>query len=513
MLGQVLTTPGRLELSVAFSRIAHMFESAVDAGAGGPEVDLTRRSVGQLAVLFGENHAELVRAECRALVLAAAWADAHAIDPDGHEHEPLVPRACAWGGEGTPEVSEFCAAELGALQGTGLGSARMLIADALDLRYRLPRLWAQVQAGQVRGWQARKVAEQTRLLSWAAAAEVDAAVTGLVGMLPWPRFQRVLHAAVVDADPAQAAAREQRGRTDRDVWAGQSEDGLRLLLARASQGDTTWFLATVNRIAELLAVRGDADPVGVRRSKAIGILAQPAVALQLLVEHQHDAPAPDQPVEPGPEHPGRDGAVAHRSIGGLGAVGSNADLTAARPRVVLSFHVNAATVRDGHGLVRPDEGEALTLGEFTTWLTDHHCHVSVRPVLDPAELAPSDGYETPTRVRAAMRLRHPAEVFPYGVGTAAHLDLDHTIPYLSPSRGGPPGQTHLGNLGPLSRSSHRAVTHGGWRRRQPEAGRYLFRSPTGHVYLVTNQGTLPLGRTGFAEQIWRAASSAPVLAA
>jgi hypothetical protein len=32
-------------------------------------------------------------------------------------------------------------------------------------------------------------------------------------------------------------------------------------------------MATVNRIAEILAVRGDTDPVGARRAKALGILA------------------------------------------------------------------------------------------------------------------------------------------------------------------------------------------------------------------------------------------------
>jgi len=74
----------------------------------------------------------------------------------------LIERACAWGGEGTPEVSEYCATELGALQGTGVMAARSLIADALDLRYRLPRLWGRVLTGGVRAWQARKVAEQTR---------------------------------------------------------------------------------------------------------------------------------------------------------------------------------------------------------------------------------------------------------------------------------------------------------------------------------------------------------------
>jgi hypothetical protein len=36
----------------------------------------------------------------------------------------------------------------------------------------------------------------------------------------------------------------------------------------------------------------------------------------------------------------------------------------------------------------------------------------------------------------------------------------------------------------------------------------LFRSPHGYVYLVTNQGTLALGRTDFSQAVWRVALSA-----
>ena len=108
-------------------------------------------------------------------------------------------------------VSEFCVTELGALQGTGPMAARALVADALDLRYRLPMLWKQVQAGQVRAWQARKVAEQTRPLSWDACVELDAAISGFLGMLPWSRFHTILAAAIIDADPELAAERERPG--------------------------------------------------------------------------------------------------------------------------------------------------------------------------------------------------------------------------------------------------------------------------------------------------------------
>ena len=60
----------------------------------------------------------------------------------------------------------------------------------------------------------------------------------------------------------------------------------------------------------------------------------------------------------------------------------------------------------------------------------------------------------------------------------------------------------------MTRHHHRAVTHGGWRKVQPSPGQFVFRSPGGRIYLVTGNGTLPLGTTDLAKTIWRAASRA-----
>ena len=108
-------------------------------------------------------------------------------------------------------------------------------------------------------------------------------------------------------------------------------------------------------------------------------------------------------------------------------------------------------------------------------------------------------------MRDAVRLRNLADVFPYGSCTTATMDLDHTVPWRPVDRGGPPGQTRPGNLGPLTRFHHRVVTHGRWQRRQPDPGTYLFKTPTGRVYVVTNQGTLPLGNTDYAHAVWHCA--------
>ena len=180
-----------------------------------------------------------------------------------------------------------------------------------------------------------------------------------------------------------------------------------------------------------------------------------------------------------------------------------------RPRVVLHFHLSDTAIRTRSGLVRPEYGTANTLAQLKEWLTDTGCPITVQPVLDPADVAPVDAYEIPQRTRDAVRHRNLADVFPYGSCTTATMDLDHTKPYLPMDRGGPPGQTSPANLGPMTRHHHRAVTHGGWGKRQPAPGQYLFRSPRGYLYLVTNQGTLPLGRTPFAQAIWRAATDPP----
>ncbi len=77
-----------------------MFDS-MDEGLG-----LGFMSGDQLAAAITENHAELLRRECRVLELACAWADWHDATGMGLEYSPLVERACMFGGPGTPMVSE-----------------------------------------------------------------------------------------------------------------------------------------------------------------------------------------------------------------------------------------------------------------------------------------------------------------------------------------------------------------------------------------------------------------------
>ena len=313
------------ELSVVALSLVGVFDSSVPLA----ELDAV-----QLAAAVADNQEVLRRAECRVLELACAWADAHSREPG--EWSPLIERSRFFGGAGTPALEEFCVAEFAVLQAIGTLSAQLLIADALDLRHRLRRLWVQVLAGQVPAWQARKVAERTRPLSWEACAEVDAQISGMIGLLPWGRFQRILDAAILEADPELAAERERRARELRDVWATDSEEGLKTVIARAAAGDAVWFLATVNRIADILAADGDADPVGVRRSKAVGIVARPAEALQLLAAHRD----PANQAEPVDDEADPETGLVSLSVDPP----TPGQLRAGRPRVVLHYHLADATL-------------------------------------------------------------------------------------------------------------------------------------------------------------------------
>jgi hypothetical protein len=309
-----------------------------------------------------------------------------------------------------------------------------------------------------------------------------------------------------------------------------------LLIAKANAGDVIWFMATINRIAEILKLQGDMADVEVRRSKAIGILAQPALALQLLWEfrnQQHprsDPQQPDQPIdnEPNPpiEPPVEDsvGAAAqHVSLGASELAASaliiqppGVDQRKLRPQVMLHIHLSheallaeaAGAGALAGGVGRLEGVGPITLGFVQRFLKDTDCDIKVQPVIDPQNVPPVDAYEIPRRIREAMFLRMPASCFPYAAG-ARRMDLDHTKSYIPLARGGPPGQTGVHGLGPLSRVEHRIKTHSRWRVRQPEPGVWIWRSPQRAYYLVSNAGTEYLGNGPFARQIWKAAQPRP----
>jgi hypothetical protein len=301
---------------------------------------------------------------------------------------------------------------------------------------------------------AREIADMTRHLTLDAAAAVDACVSRWADRLTWGRLRAYTEAAIIAADPDAADHAATDAAAQQGVWVAQSDGhGLKDIHIRTEAPNAIWFEATVDRLADSLGALGDPSSKDVRRARAIGVIAHPQQALELL-----DGAAP--PATP-----------------------------TARAKAVLNVHIAADSVAGAgdNPVARVEDLGPATLQQVKDWLG--RCDVTVRPVLDAAGVAPVDGYEIPDRMREAVHLTIPADAFPYASSTSRRTDLDHTVAYLPPAHGGPPGQTAIGNLAKLTRQHHRIKTHGRWQVTQPYPGVLVWKSPHGRMYLVDQTGT------------------------
>ena len=181
------------------------------------------------------------------------------------------------------------------------------------------------------------------------------------------------------------------------------------------------------------------------------------------------------------------------------------------PAATLYLHVHRDTIHTGAGgVVRWENEEPVTWQYLTEHIAPYH-RLVVKPVIDLATQAPVDAYEIPDRHREAVHLLNPADVFPYATNTGRTMQIDHTEPYRFPNKtrnedagsggdkagsssgdnddGWVPGQSRIGNYGPLTRDHHRLKTFGCWEVKQPYPGIHLWRDPHGRLYLADHTGT------------------------
>ncbi|WP_234410844.1 DUF222 domain-containing protein [Nocardioides terrigena] len=439
------------------------------------------------------DHAEEVartQRECEVQVLRIAVQHAIINNPDRLDPAliglPGRERARRFGGVGTPEVAEFCCAELGARVGITSWAASSLIADALDLVIRLPQLWRRVEALEVRASYARFVARRTRDLTLEQAAYVDSRVAESAdGRIPWTRFEELVTGAIAASDPEAAAAREEEQARRQFADATRStEDGMRGFYVRAPFHVVARLDAIVAHLARILADLGDTDPEGHRRVKAVLVLTDPQRAVALMTAYSAWRDRPDDPDGPA-EEPVHDPQHDAERTGERPEV----DWDALMPTVALMVHVYAGDEETGVARV---EGQ----GPVTeAWLRHHlgpHARFTVSPVIDLAGQAPVDAYEIPDRHRRAVHLMTPADTFPWGSSTSRTQQIDHTVAFRH-GADRPPGQSRVGNYGPMTQHHHRIKTHGAWQVQQPFAGIYVWRDPHGAIYLVDHTGTRRIG--------------------
>lgn len=432
-----------------------------------------------------------VSLEARELVLVAGLVDA-APKPTAAQQALRGGEGLAcFGGEGTPRVPEFLPVELGAMFGCTHASAALLIADALNLRHRHPRLWKLVEAGLVRAWQARKISALAHALTIEQADELDAVLAPALPGLAWTRAMALAEGEVARIAPELIASRAEAARRARFVRLGRQNPGpgVTSVIAHLDTADAVHVDAAVDQLARALEKLGDSDPLDARRARALGILATPALAAAILSDAGELVQEP-LPAEPESHSTPADSAHPRSwwraRTGDLAAAFRDVDRAKLCPPVRLFVHVSACDLKAGAGVARTEGHGPVLLDRLATFLGG--CAVRVTQVIDTRDSEAVDAYEIPDRIREQVHQAQPFDITPWGRSLGRSCDLDHTWPW------GAGGPTSARNLGPVGRTAHRARTHGGYRLTQPVPGTWVWRTPLGYCYSVSNRGTATWGR-------------------
>ncbi|MDP3891503.1 MAG: HNH endonuclease, partial [Nocardioides sp.] len=99
------------------------------------------------------------RAELAILNDVLDWCVLH--ETDDEDQASFGDHGIPLAGDGAPWVSEFAVMELGAALGGSTDSAKRFVGAALEIRYRLPRVWERVASGDLPFWKAKTIAENT----------------------------------------------------------------------------------------------------------------------------------------------------------------------------------------------------------------------------------------------------------------------------------------------------------------------------------------------------------------
>jgi hypothetical protein len=486
------------------------------AGARGVADDLSPADL--LATIKASRDLENTEA-ARQLDLAARWADLHppesihdaaSFTVPGSEHEEPI------AGEGAPLVAEFCVAELGTTLGITTTAAKRLIGHALELRHRLPRLWAQVHAGQVPAWRARAVADTTihttPALTREAAGFVDSHVAAVAGRIGSAQLDRLVAETIrrydlATADPTRDPEDGYLHVDPRHVTVDTDDvhyAGTLRIEAEVDIADALDLDRALAHHAATQAALGSLLPLDARRAKALGDLARTQTALELAFQGGGVEAGGVEARGVHPEEP-RDEASRRARTSTTDEANADADaetdvpdLPAARA-VVIHAHFDASfsgdtTVFDPTG--RMENGQRLVLlDQIQSWCADSRTEVTIKPVIDLNTELSAQAYKVPADIREQIQLRDRTCVFPGCARPARRCDVDHIIAYDhdADAEGRPqPGPTSTDNLACLCRFHHRLKTHSAWRYEMVEPGIFEWTSPHGHRYRRDHTGTAAL---------------------
>ncbi len=376
-------------------------------------------SPGQVLAALHTNHRVATQVDIDKLNLAVAWAVMHPVESidhgaatvDGTEGELAI------AGPGAPLVAEFCVADLALALGMSTDAGRTYLGDAIELRYRLPNLWAVVTAGRVPVWKARRIAQATKPLCIDAAGYVDRHLAHQAHRCSYAQIDRAIADALRLFDPAEAEKRRREAADARhfDVDLQQvSFDGTVHVDADLDLADALDLNDAITHGAAQLAALGSTESLDVRRSLAAGALARRELTLDLTTD---------------PE--GRTASPRKREL-------------------VIYVHLADAGVAGVE-----NTRTAISVEQVKEWCHGTNTTVTIRPVIDLNDHLHTDAYRPTEVMREQAVLTNATCVYPHCSRPARSADLDHIEEWDGHN-------TTSANLAPLCRCHHRYKTHAGW---------------------------------------------------
>jgi hypothetical protein len=375
-----------------------------------------------------------------------AWAEAH---PD-LEHPVDDDPDSSW--FGLPAMRWDAAASFAAANHLSTAAGLALVRDALILLHRLPLVWARVVGAEVPAWRARRIAQAVLGHPDDVARYVDQQVVHraeAVGLVALDRIvdEAKLRLHAEERELAQLEALD--ARFVRLYEESINHTGIATMEVRGDWADLAAFDDAVGDVAAALGREGSRESLDVRRSMAVGILADPERAYALLTRAA--APRPKR-------------------------------------KIALTVHLSEANLLGLDPVALDADGRARLDQLVREWCARDDVRLTVQPVLVPGVCDHTRTQHDPTaRQRTEVELRDRTCAFAYCTRAARHCDCDHVVPFdpYHPDR----GPTCPCNLAPLCRHHHRLKTLTGWRYTVIEPGTYLWSDSHGQQFLRTPEGT------------------------
>lgn len=421
----------------------------METDLSGDVVETDREDDLRLLGLIEDAELQCREADRRRLRYALEWARRHLVgdeldaahwtDADLRDVEQTI------GGEGTPLVAAACVEALATALGVSTRTAMQLLSDALDLYYRLPRVWARMESLEIAPWRARKIAAATHGLSHKAAAYVDAKVAGIADSCGPVRLERLVAEAVAMFDPVAQAQVEDEAKA---AWGVRLDDYAGLAWAGTSRLEIIGDTPTLHRFKDLLSAGA------------------------------HDQLDPTRPADEQPPLPQRMVAALNSLI--------SATTTGVPTKAYV--HMDYADLPDQLALGSVERLGPLTIKTLKEWLGTSR--FTLQPVLHMGRTDAVDQHDPPAWMRELVILRDRTCVFPYCHKGSRGCDLDHIEAFVEMDDGGPPGQTRPDNLAPLCRRHHRAKTFRGWTYVRNSDGSYTWTSRYGRRFTVSTTGVV-----------------------